>query len=319
MTNKIVPASVAGGSGFIIPAVILVYGPAGGGKTVDLGLSFPNQLCIASRGALQSVYHMAGFLPDHIEVETIEEATAAIQRYGKSGKYDAIGVDDFSLMAQKTFSLLEKKYRGYKVWGALRDVTLAFRNAARVAGCHIILNCWMNDPKTKNDGTFIRGGPMLSGKLPEELPALCDLVLKCDHESEQKPWTGVYRCEHSTRFVMKDRFNLCYDLSPIPMNLGEILRAAGYEVSRHPQMPWQEDVVERFALLLDQANGSYIATSNKLFGQLVTAGIDPKAAKWTMRDAMDRCVIRRSIASRNSQFITTGNFFNSQTTTRILQ
>jgi hypothetical protein len=287
------------------PALCLTYGQSGSGKTTDCGYSFPNALFIATRGALQSIRHTCGYEPASVDVNTIEEATACLNEFkNKGGDYDAIVVDDFSFLAEQQIAKLERKFSGFTLWGKLRDITLEFRNAARYSNCHVILNCWEKAPKTKGDGSYVRGGPELSGKLPEQIPALCDLVLRCGHDMNRVPWSGVYKCEHSSQYVMKDRFGLCYSASPLPMNLGEILRLAGYEVSRHKSLPWQEEVVEDFCQKLTSSDNP-VALSNTLFQSLTDKGIDATVARWTLRDSMDRMVLRRAVSNHNSTFIKT--------------
>lgn len=286
-----------------IPALILDYGSSGVGKTTNALYSFPNALFIGTRGAFHSSVHLCGYTPTTVDAKTIADATAKVREVSKNGKHDAVVVDDFSFLAEQTIALYEKKYSGFKMWSAIRDDVLGFRNTAREANCHVLLNCWQKSPQTKPDGTFVRGGPMLSGKLPEQLPAMCDMVLQCSHDSMRKPWGGVYKCEQSTRWVMKDRFNICYSLSPAPMNTSEILRAAGYTISRHKDLPWQEKVVEEFSQRLDAAGHALYDTANTLFAQLIQAGIEHKAARWTLRDALDRVVIRRALQSTSTRFI----------------
>jgi len=289
--------------GSMIPALVLTYGNSGGGKTVDCGYSFPNALFIAVRGALQSIEHTCGYTPAMVTARTIMEATHYLLRYKElGGEYDAIVVDDFSYLAEQTMADLEQNHKGFKLWSALRDATLDFREAARYADCHVILNCWDKVPSTKNDGTFVRGGPMLSGKLPEQLPAMCDLVLRCGMEPMRKPWKGVYLCEQSSQYVMKDRFKKCYDLSPIPMNLGEILRASGFQISRLKTLPWQEEVVENLAQQL-LGHDKPLHLANELYSQLLEKGIEIAAAQWTIRDALDRSVIRASLNQSEKTFI----------------
>ena len=143
---------------------------------------------------------------------------------------------------------------------------------------------------------------MLSGKLPEQIPAMCDMVFRCGHEPMRKPWPGVYHCEFSTDYVMKDRFNVATRIHPAPMNLSEILRAAGYDMSRHSDLGWQEEVVEKVALSL--LSGEPVAeTVNSSYKHLIEGGVTPAAARWTMRDALDRSVIRRALASTDGTFI----------------
>ncbi len=180
--------------------MVLTYGASGSGKTTDCGYSFPNALFLAVPNSLQSIRSICGYEPASVETGTIQEATS-ILKTAKAKGFDAIVVDDFSFLAEKTFASLDRIKDSRQRWGKLRDVTLEFRNAARYAGLTIVINCWEKAPSTKNDGTFVRGGAMLSGKLPEQLPAMCDLVLRCGRDPQRKPWSGVYHCEFSSQYV----------------------------------------------------------------------------------------------------------------------
>jgi len=286
------------------PVLVLTYGPSGSGKTTDLGYSFPNGVFIAARGALQSVRSVCGYNPKSVAVSIIDEATVFLEKLAKTKNHgiDAVVVDDFSFLAEQQFAVYDKRYSGFTLWGKLRDSALAFRNAARYSDVHVILNCWEQPPKMKQDGTRVRGGPMLSGKLPEQIPAMCDMVLRCGSEAMRKPWSGVYRCSYSTDYVMKDRFHVASRLDPAPMNLAEILRAGGYEIERHKDLQWQEEIVENVASAL--ISGEPVAdTVNSSYRTLVDGGVSTHAARWTMRDALDRSVIRRAISATDDLFI----------------
>jgi hypothetical protein len=89
------------------------------------------------------------------------------------------------------------------------------------------------------------------------------------------------------------------------MNLGELIRAANYELSRHPDLGWQEDVVSKVAAqMLQDGAAKDKETANSVYADLVKNGVKPLHAKWTLRDAMDRSVIQRALAARNSVFLT---------------
>jgi hypothetical protein len=134
--------------------MVCTYGPSGIGKTTDQGYSFPSALFVAAPGALQSIRTTCGYEPASTNnVTTLSEATALLQQV--AGDFSAVVIDDFSFMAEQTFSSLEKKYSGFKLWGKLRDVALEFRNTARYCGVDVILNCWEQPPKTKPDGSAV--------------------------------------------------------------------------------------------------------------------------------------------------------------------
>jgi hypothetical protein len=284
------------------PALICVYGRSGSGKTTDCGYSFPNALFVAARGALTSITTTCGYEPAQVGAKDIADATKKIEHFNRQGaKYDAVVVDDFSWLAEQTVAKWKKKLSGYEVWSKVNEETLAFREAARHARSHIILNCWYKGPQTKPNGSYVRGGPDLPSKLPEQLPSMCDIVLQVGHDPMRKPWGGIYSCAFDSTHVMKDRFGTCYKLHPCPMNLGEILRASGYSVSRLKELDWQETVVEKYsAILADDPN--LFGKMNELYAQLLPKA-GAKAAAWTIRDAVDRMSIRKALTTTNAQYV----------------
>jgi hypothetical protein len=283
--------------------MVCTYGPSGIGKTTDQGYSFPSALFVAAPGALQSIRTTCGYEPASTNnVTTLSEATALLQQV--AGDFSAVVIDDFSFMAEQTFSSLEKKYSGFKLWGKLRDVALEFRNTARYCGVDVILNCWEQPPKTKPDGSAVRGGPMLSGRLPEQIPAMCDVVLRATHDSQRRPWPASYACSAHPSFVMKDRFNVASVASPCPMNVAEILRASGRNVARHPEMEGHEEFVTAFAAQLMEAEQP-ITKANELYQMLLGEGMQIPAARWVLRDSMDRHAIQSALRAAEQNFINT--------------
>ena len=283
------------------PAFVLTYGPSGSGKTTDTGYSFPRALFIAVRGALQSVRTVCGYEPTVEAATTIEDITKRIASL-KPGQFDSVVVDDFSYIAEQTMAKLEKKYKGFQLWGALRDLTLDFRNTARNANCHVILNAWEAGPKDKN-GQRVRGGPKLPADMPEQMPAMTDITLRCSIDQMRKPWPGVYRCFLSSDYVMKDRFDVVPRIDPAPMNLAEVLRTVGYPVARHPALEWQEEVVEQIAQqILAGSPSEMVKMANDTYAALIAGGASTAAARWTLRDGVDRAVIRRALNTRNDAF-----------------
>ena len=283
------------------PVVVMTYGPSGVGKTTDMGYSFPRALFIAAPGALTSIRSVCGYEPTRVWVDTLSEATDLIE--AASGKYQTVVIDDFSFLAEQTFSTLEKKYSGFRLWGELRDTALTFRDKARMSGVNVVFNCWEQPPKIKHDGARVRGGPMLSGRLPEQIPALCDVVLRAVHEPGNQPWPAVYRCSADPNYVMKDRFDIASIADPVPMNLAEILRAAGLKVPRLPDFPKQEAEVEAIASSLTGSVKDDTELLNEIYASLVQSGTPVPVARWTLRDSLDRAVLRRARRQAEGVFL----------------
>ena len=273
--------------------VAAIYGPGGAGKTTDMLYSFPTGLFVAQPGALKPAHHVVGYVPASVEAATIMDATEVLKRHGSSGKYAAIIVDDFSLLAEQTVAVLEKKFSGFKLWGEVRDVTLAFRDTARHLGLHVVLTAHESTPKTTN-GLFVRGGPRLPGRLPEDVPTVCDVVLRAASDTSRKGWHACYRCTiDDPSWVTKDRHGVTPDKAP--MNLAEILRAAGYVIPRAPGLDWQEEYVENLAAaLLGAPTGQDKAVLTDAINALREAGVEDLAIRWTLRDALDRVSLTRA-------------------------
>lgn len=145
---------------------------------------------------------------------------------------------------------------------------------------------------------------MLSGNLPEQVPAMFDMVLRCGLDPMRKPWPGIYQCVPDPSYIMKDRLDIAPRVHPAPMNIGELLRAAGYVISRLPELSWQEALVEKIAtemLAKDATQDKELA--NTFYRQLTEKGVLAAHAAWTIRDGWDRAVIRRALNASKAQFL----------------
>lgn len=285
-------------------ALCMTFGDSGAGKSTDCGYSFPNALYIAAPGALSSIESTCGFSPTQTDAQDIADAIERINYQLSIGaEYDAIIVDDFSFLHQRELAKWQEKIRGnnFKPFQMANDAVMQFRDTCRYAGMHIVVNCWERKPSTSG-GVFKKGGPLLTGKLGEALPAMFDIVLRCGHEPARKPWSGVYHCTSDPNWVTKDRFNIAQTLGVSPMNLGEILRAAGYTISRLPELDWQEEIVQNITTQLLESDGSSSnAVASEWYTRLLEK-VDHRIARWTVRDALDRSVIQRGLTSARSSF-----------------
>jgi len=125
-------------------------------------------------------------------------------------------------------------------------------------------------------------------------------MLKADSNPTFKPWAGIYKRYSITDplWATKDRYAL--GISEMPMNIGEIMRYAGFGLPGSPWVPtrvvdWQEDVVDEIALrmwhtALDGEVGREAFTKllDGSYDGMNGERVDPMYVKWTMRDAVDR-------------------------------
>jgi hypothetical protein len=91
------------------------------------------------------------------------------------------------------------------------------------------------------------------------------------------------------------------------MNIGEILRLNGYAISRLPSAPWQEALVEKMAGQFEPLDDSAIREKAAENYKLLCAQTNPMLARWTVRDAIDRTVLRRAKAAAQGSFYGAGN------------
>ena len=289
----------------MLPLLAAIYGPPGIGKTVDLGYSFPTGDFIGQPSdeggkpaGLLSIEQVCGYVPRGHVAKTMADATQIIKSLPRGGH---TVIDDFSGMARETVRDSKKKFRnGYDVWDKVLNDAIDLVTTLAQRGGVGVLNCWGVDPKTKDDGTRRRGGPELVGKLVEQVPARCDMVLRVDMDIMRKPWPAVYKCSADRNYVMKDRTNIVNRISPAPMNLREILRGGGLDLPYvHDQQP---DWTDKIAAVLGESPNP-TSSSNALYQQLLDLSVERQLARWIMRDALDRVVIARALAQHNSNFI----------------
>lgn len=286
------------------PAFVIVYGVVKSGKTSDCIFSFPNAHYVALEAALKPGANVVGYEVPKNRITTVSRISDATQLLLKLPRnITEVVVDDFSLLAETTFSLLEKRYNGFRLFGELRDEVLEFRNAARATNRHVTVTCHESAP-TQKSGALVRGGPRLPGRLPEDLPASCDLVLRTGIDPNRKgPWPGIYRCTASDpSYISGDRHGVTPDFAP--MNLGEILRAAGYALSRAPGLDWMEPVVEGIATsLLAKPPDQEQAVINSAVNYMLTSCTNNKLhVRWALRDGIDRSILRRARSNVLSAF-----------------
>lgn len=170
---------------FLAPPLVIVWGPAGSGKTTDVGRAVPNALFVATKGALVPLKTALGFSPPEENILVVDPRTGdlsqvrslvdrALSRLGD--RCDAIVVDDVSLIALRTVRLLEKKGgpsgRGLnklQAYGEFRLNVNEICDEWRHYGFPVIVTAHENPPSYATDDNGNRlgleaiGGPSIPG------------------------------------------------------------------------------------------------------------------------------------------------------------
>jgi len=292
------------------PALVLTYAPSGWGKTVDNLYSFPDAIFIAAPGALKPWRDVVGlpYEPAHApKCRTIPEATAFLlsEAQNKKRRFTAVVCDDWSLMCDASFAVVENQFPkgGIQFWGGVRRMLLDFREAARDAGLHIILNAHERGPHNDDKKGYVRGGPMLPGTMPEDFPKSCDMVLRVKKEPSYPIWPFIYSArEGDDDWVEKDRHGFVPPATKIaPMNLGEVMRRGfgmdgPFGIRRPRGLEWMEKVVEQIATKIAGTTPG-TADQNAIllaFKPLIESKYaqHPLHIQWVFRDAIARAALR---------------------------
>lgn len=242
--------------------LVMLYGPSGAGKTFAQLRAAPNFLWITAPGGTKPYRKaLGGFAPCSLEVDSwgIEEVTEIIEQLaGKTNKatgkkFDGIAIDDGTLISDVTHQRKRNNHKtDYAYWDDLKAVFITFRQRARSCGLHVFGNWHEKGPEEKN-GQLIRGGPKMPMKdLTESIPAMFDLVARCGVEDASFGaeatgfWPGTFIVDRNeTRWVTKDRDGIA--LPKGPMNLGQLLRVAGYKLALPPGLEFFEEIIPKVA------------------------------------------------------------------------
>ena len=294
------------------PSFAVLYGELKAGKTADALATFPGAIFVAAPGALSPAEGLWGFAqPVAEDLETF----ADVQRFGeKCPRAPALVIDDASLIADRTVNHYKAKYSGFEIWGAVLTSAIRMRDSLRRRGMHVIMTCHPAPAETR-EGVRLKGGPAFPGQVRSKLPAAADLLLRAESIANGAAggqllsaapqllgWPVCYRTARHPDWLQGSRYNTP-DRSP--MNLREILRAAGFEVPRIPGLEWQEELADAIAqklLEVGLADGSKIRAVLLRARDFALARLsrEPRHVYWAMRDGYDRAVLRVAQSSQHA-------------------
>lgn len=283
------------------------YSESGMGKTADAVFAFPTAVFLAGPGSLKVAQSVCGVeLPYVKRIETLEDAIDLLRKIKKNSKTRpfAYVLDDLSLIQQQ--SIRTSNMKNYELW---RDVLDRVLDIAHIARYDLEAHFWITaHEKAPSEvrGKAVPGGPLLQGMASYHLPKEMDLLLRVQREEARPIWPFVYQCNNvDSDYITKDRTNTCANI--VPMNTGEILRAAGYKMERPKGLEWIDDVAGKIAEHvvekdLEIGSSSLIdflrAVDEQIKKKYIKSGTPSKVADlhsgWALRDGLDRAVLKKT-------------------------
>lgn len=305
----------------------IIYGDSGTGKSTACVYAFPKGFFVGPRGGVTKIgITVVGYVPrsDEGEVYDLDMLADAIPKIASLG-CEALIVDDLSVLAERTFRKIQGQQKGggeknkYKVYQDIADLCFYIRDECRRLNMHAAMNAHAMSAFVDN-GVRWTGRPALPGKLaPKHFPPVCDSVLRAvvlpppiagiqaptTERDVAAPWPGVFRNSP----LDPDWYTKCRHDTPdrTPMNLGEILRDAGYKLSRAPGLEWQDEMVELAAKHILDGNAEaavlpWVYEQSALVLKSVPRDVWPKIHRWTRSDVLARVWLRRNKAQAFAQF-----------------
>jgi hypothetical protein len=301
------------------PSFSLPYAPLKYGKTGDELAAFPGAVYIAAPGALSCAESLWGFeQPRARDLETFTDVRKLAEGNDMDGAV-ALVIDDASLIADRTVNYYKAKgLTGWDIYGATTGSAIRMRDTLRRRGKHVVMTCHPLPAGTR-DGVRHLGGPAFPGQIAAKLPAAADLLLRAEPRpgaaatvggadlglgangatpTASAPasfgWPFVYRTGPHPDWMQGSRYGTP-DMAP--MNLGEILRLAGFAIPRMKGLEWQESVANQLAQRLIEPPGlgdaTYVRDSLLKVKDACLARITKTEAHiyWGLRDGYDRAVL----------------------------
>jgi hypothetical protein len=272
------------------------------GKTLDLGLTFPNGVFFApAMSGLTPLNGLAGFVPKQkATVSAFKPIIQWLRDHHDDEKVSGVVIDDIALIGDRTVAAYTKDLgTSYDRWNALNADLLELFELATSAPYFVAVTSHEVGPgEAKN--TFLPGGPKLPSKpagdaLAKNAGCILRSVVDDMSPAADATWPVIYSCDRSdANFTFGDRNG--FALKQNPLNMREILHAGGVTLPRLHD--WQEGMVEQLASLIVEGKMTAEVLA-KARGHMETKyKADIKALWWTFRDARARAYMRTHAVDR---------------------
>lgn len=280
------------------PIFGITYGPPKVGKTLATIRAFPTALFISLPGAM-SCASWLDIDVKSVQLKTIDQVIEAVKRAGSSkAKYSAIIIDDASLQFDAEFDRIKDKDPSWSGNRKFNEKIIELRDTCRESPLHVFWTMHEQAPREAKAvgakmGKVIPGTVQCPGwQLPEKLPAMVDFVARVTYDDDFFGWPYVYQTAPDESYITGDRLNMSPGL--FPLNIGELLRSAGYEVARPKHLQWMEPAVETLAgkliSLSEDERPEFMRSAAK---KLIVKHPNQKHVRWAFADACDRMVLRQ--------------------------
>jgi hypothetical protein len=315
------------------PSFSIAYDVLKSGKTACVLAAFGDRaVYIAAPGALSPAEAVWGFpQPKARDLETFADVRKFAEGNDVNGAV-ALVCDDASLIADRTVNYYKMKgIGGYDLWGAVFTSAIRMRDTLRRRGMHIAFTCHPAPAGTR-EGVRHLGGPAFPGQIAMKLPAAADLLLRGEGRAGGSTsaadvdlgagggaaptataivtaapasfsfgWPRVFRTALHPDWMQGSRYGTP-DMAP--MNLGEILRLAGFTIPRMKGLEWQESVAQALASKLIEPPG--LGDSARVRDVLLKVKDyclskftkTEAHAYWALRDGYDRAVLWTATAGQ---------------------
>lgn len=187
---------------------VVVYGPAGSGKTTLCGTA-PNPIILSAESGLLSLRRQV--LP-YIEIDSysaLEEAYSWVMGSKEADQFETICLDSLSEIGEVVLADLKKRHKDPRqAYGEVQDQMLdLIRNFRDMPGKNVCFACKEEDNKDGQTG-LISFRPMMPGtKLPNQVPYFFDEVFQMFvyTDPQTKEETRALRTRGDNKYVAKDR------------------------------------------------------------------------------------------------------------------
>jgi hypothetical protein len=294
------------------PHVALIAGPMGSGKTRALGLAYHDAYWLGrTLGAFDPLIDLGLEPGDRFyEVRTLDDVLDWQYRVidGELPWRPAALYDDASLIGQATDIEIHTQITGdpdvdfvgaqpFQFWGRMKRRTGQFMANVHDMDMHAFVSAHLVEPDLKKNMQTGRmektkGGVEMPGRaMSKAMSHDAFSVYLTRFQPDRLPWPWAFYCVPDPEWEMKDRLSIVRGHAP--MNMGEIMRAAGYAVPRREGFEWMDEVADAVAKRILSGEDRQ-AVADAVIDALVAQNVaNEDWASLAVADGQDRAEIRK--------------------------